>query len=119
LPNKHKLQPLFYVLVHLLSIPLMLTHHSSDVDPRPGKRDNCKNFYEDLNILEGHKAVVRIARKLLRRMRAVLLSQKMYVKGVTGNVTAKKTDAPALPAAKAKGRPKKAPAPAAGHHVTA
>jgi transposase len=66
--------------------------------------------------MKGHKAAVRIARKLLRRIRAVLLSQKMYVIGVTGNVTAKQVDAPGLPSPKVKGRPKKVSAPAAGHH---
>ena len=69
--------------------------------------------------MRGTKATVRIARKLLRRIRAVLLSQKMYVKGVTGNVTAEQVAAPGLPSPKVKGRPKKVPAPAAGHHVTA
>jgi transposase len=68
--------------------------------------------------MKGHKAAVRIARKLLRRIRAVLLSQKMYVKGITGNLTAEQIEAPELPAPKVKGRPKKVSAPAAGHHVT-
>jgi hypothetical protein len=68
--------------------------------------------------MKGNKAVVRIARKLLRRIRAVLLSQKMYVKGVSGNLTSEQIDAPALPGPKVKGRQKKVPAPAAGHHVT-
>jgi transposase len=68
--------------------------------------------------MKGHKAAVRIARKLLRRIRAVLLSQKMYVKGISGNLTAEQIEAPELPAPKVKGRPKKVPAPAAGHHAT-
>lgn len=34
--------------------------------------------------MKGQKAIVRIARKLLRRIRAVLLSEKMYVKGASG-----------------------------------
>lgn len=68
--------------------------------------------------MKGHKAAVRIARKLLRRIRAVLLSQKMYVKGISGNLTAEQIEAPELASPKAKGRPKKVSAPAAGHHVT-
>lgn len=68
--------------------------------------------------MQGNKAIVRIARKLLRRIRAVLLSQKMYVKGISGNLTAEQIQAPELAASKAKGRPKKVSAPAAGHHVT-
>lgn len=68
--------------------------------------------------MKGNKAVVRIARKLLRRIRAVLISQKMYVKGITGNLTADEIDAPGLPAPKAKSRPpKKVSAPTAGQHV--
>ena len=68
--------------------------------------------------MKGHKAAVRIARKLLRRIRAVLLSQKMYVKGISGNLTAEQIEAPGLAAPKVIGRPKKVSAPAAGHHVT-
>ena len=68
--------------------------------------------------MKGTKATVRIARKLLRRIRAVLLSQKMYVKGLTGNLTAEQIDAPGVPSPRVKGRPKKVPAPAAGHHDT-
>ncbi len=39
-------------------------------------------------------------------MRAVMLHQKMYVKGIEGNVTGKEIDAPALPPFKAQGRRK-------------
>lgn len=57
--------------------------------------------------MKGHKAIIRIARKLLRRMRAVLLSGKVYVKGITGDLKASQIKAPELPAPKAKGRPRK------------
>jgi transposase len=57
--------------------------------------------------MKGQDAIIRIARKLLRRIRAVMLSEKMYVKGVTGTQTAGEINAPVLPAPKKKGRPKK------------
>jgi transposase len=56
--------------------------------------------------MKGQKAIIRIARKLLRRMRAIMLSQKIYVKGIDGNVTSVQIEAPELPARKPKGRPK-------------
>ena len=58
--------------------------------------------------MKGHKAIIRIARKLLRRMRAVLLSGKVYVKGISGDVKAGDIAAPGVGVPKAKGRPKKA-----------
>lgn len=57
--------------------------------------------------MKGQQAIVRIARKLLRRIRAVLLSERMYVRGVDGAVTSIQIAAPCLPAPKAKGRPRK------------
>ena len=57
--------------------------------------------------MKSQKAIIRITRKLLRRMRAVLVSGKVYVKGIDGDLTSKQVDAPELPATKSKGRPKK------------
>ena len=57
--------------------------------------------------MKGQDAIIRIARKLLRRIRAVMLSEKVYVVGVDGNLTREAIAAPALPAQKKKGRPKK------------
>jgi transposase len=54
--------------------------------------------------MKGQKAIIRIARKLLRRIRAVLLSQKMYVVGVEGTLVAAGIEAPVLPPPKKKGR---------------
>ena len=56
--------------------------------------------------MKPQKAIIRIARKLLRRMRAVMLNKTMYVKGIDGNVTGKEINAPALPPTKSQGRPK-------------
>lgn len=58
--------------------------------------------------MDGPQAIIRIARRLLRRMRAVLLTHKQYVRGVTGALTAQQIQPPELPAPKAKGRPRKA-----------
>lgn len=58
--------------------------------------------------MKGHKAIIRIARKLLRRMRAILVSGKVYVKGISGDVKATEIEAPGVGVPKAKGRPKKA-----------
>lgn len=55
--------------------------------------------------MKGQKAIIRITRKLLRRMRAVMLSGRVYVKGIEGAVTGKQIDAPTLPVPKTKGRP--------------
>lgn len=57
--------------------------------------------------MKGQQAIIRIARRLLRRMRAVLLSGKVYMKGVKGAVTAKQIAAPDLQTPKPKGRPRK------------
>lgn len=57
--------------------------------------------------MKGQDAIIRIARKLLRRIRAVMLSERMYVSGIDGLVTAKEISAPSLPPPKKKGRPKK------------
>ena len=40
-------------------------------------------------------------------MRAVLLSGKVYVKGIDGDLTSKQIDAPELPSSKSKGKSKK------------
>jgi transposase len=54
--------------------------------------------------MKGQDAIIRIARKLLRRIRAVMLSNKMYVRGIDGNITSHEIDAPSLPPSKKKGR---------------
>ena len=56
--------------------------------------------------MKAQKAIIRITRKLLRRMRAVLVSGKVYIKGIDGDLTSKQIDAPVLPETKSKGRPK-------------
>lgn len=63
--------------------------------------------------MKAQKAIIRIARKLLRRMRAILVSGKPYLSGINGNLTSTDINAPELPAAKPKGRPKRI-APAGG-----
>jgi transposase len=66
------------------------------------------DYYKTLTgRMKGQQAIIRIARKLLRRMRAVLLSKKTYVRGIDGNLYSKDIAAPLLPALKKKGRPKK------------
>lgn len=60
-----------------------------------------------LRRMKGQEAIIRIARKLLRRIRAVLLSGKVYVRGISGNLCSKDIEAPSLPAPKKRGRPKK------------
>ena len=57
--------------------------------------------------MKSQKAIIRITRKLLRRMRAVMLSKKVYVKGIDGNITSQQINAPELPVPKLKGRPKR------------
>jgi transposase len=57
--------------------------------------------------VKGQQAIIRIARKLLRRIRAVLLSERMYVRGVEGAVSSQQIEAPCLPAPKQKGRSRK------------
>jgi len=57
--------------------------------------------------MKGQEAIIRIARKLLRRIRAVLLSERRYVCGADGRQTATQMDAPHLPAKGKRGRPGK------------
>jgi transposase len=38
--------------------------------------------------MKGQEAIIRVARKLLRRMRTLLLSEKMYISGINGKITA-------------------------------
>lgn len=57
--------------------------------------------------MKGQDAIIRIARKLLRRMRAVLLSERLYVLGVDGDVSSTGLSAPPPAAPKKRGRPKK------------
>jgi transposase len=66
------------------------------------------NHYQQLaKRMKKQKAIIRIARKLLRRMRAVMLSQRVYLTGINGNITAQHINAPKLSIPKSKGRPKK------------
>ena len=58
--------------------------------------------------MKGQDAIIRIARKLLRRIRAVMLSEKLYVRGIDGALTTSQLNAPCLPPPTKKGRPKKA-----------
>lgn len=73
------------------------------------RRDTAMlDYYQDLTKrMKGQDAIIRVARKLLRRIRAVLLSGRMYVHGVTGELKTTGIIAPVLPAPKKKGRPKK------------
>jgi transposase len=57
--------------------------------------------------MKKQKAIIRIARKLLRRMRAIMLSQRVYVTGINGDITAANINAPTLSNPKPKGRLKK------------
>jgi hypothetical protein len=53
------------------------------------------NYYLTLKKrMKGQKASIRVARKLLRRIRAVMLSGKPYVKGVRGNTMRGQAEAP-------------------------
>jgi len=66
------------------------------------------DYYQGLTKrMKGQDAIIRVARKLLRRIRAVLLSGSMYVHGVSGERTPAGVLPPVLPAPKKKGRPKK------------
>lgn len=66
------------------------------------------NHYKDLQKrMKGQEAIIRIARKLLRRIRAVLLSKRIYVSGIDEIITAKELNAPDLPLSKPIGRPRK------------
>jgi len=57
--------------------------------------------------MKGQDAIIRIARKLSRRIRAVMLSERMYVRGIDGRITSSMIGAPQLPKPKKRGRPKK------------
>jgi transposase len=57
--------------------------------------------------MKGQDAIIRIARKLLRRIRAVMLTERMYVRGIDGRLTSGEIAAPRLPEPKKRGRPKK------------
>jgi hypothetical protein len=46
--------------------------------------------------MKGQDAIIRIARKLLRRIRAVLLSERRYVIGIDECLTAREIGAPGL-----------------------
>ena len=66
------------------------------------------DYYKKLTKrMKAHKAIIRVAKKLLRRIRAVMLSDRVYVKGIDGDVTSDHINAPLLPPARLKGRPKK------------
>lgn len=54
------------------------------------------NHYNELTKrMKGQAAIIRIAKKLLRRMRAVLLSEKLYVSGINEPLTTEEIQAPA------------------------
>jgi transposase len=57
--------------------------------------------------MRGQDAIIRIARKLLRRIRAVMISEKMYLRGIDGNITASQINAPIILPTKNKERPRK------------
>ena len=73
------------------------------------RRDEAMlDYYQQLTKrMKGQDAIIRVARKLLRRIRAVMFSERMYVCGVSGSVVSSQVDAPALPVAAKKGRPAK------------
>jgi transposase len=65
------------------------------------------DYYRELTKrMKGQDAIIRVARKLLRRIRAVMLSQKMYVNGVCGTLLSAAVEAPDLTPSKKSGRPK-------------
>mgnify|MGYP003576678392 CR=1 FL=1 len=57
--------------------------------------------------MKGQDAIIRIAKKLLRRMRAVLLSKRRYITGVNELLTAAQLQAPKLAVPNKVGRPAK------------
>jgi transposase len=66
------------------------------------------DYYQQLTKrMKGQDAIIRVARKLLRRIRAVMLSERMYVSGVSGRIVSLQVDAPALPRPVKRGRPAK------------
>lgn len=73
------------------------------------RRDTAMlDYYGELTKrMKGQDAIIRVARKLLRRIRAVMLCGRMYVQGIEGHLTASDIQAPAPPTPKKKGRPGK------------
>jgi len=65
------------------------------------------NYRQLCTRMKGQDAIIRIARKLLRRIRAVMLSERMYVIGVGGHMVTSEIGAPQLSQPKKRGRPKK------------
>lgn len=57
--------------------------------------------------MKGQEAIIRIARKLLHRIRAVMLFSRVYVSGIDGELTLKDIGAPSPPSPKRIGRPTK------------
>lgn len=58
-------------------------------------------YYQSLTRhLKGQEAIIRVARKLLRRMRAVMLHETMYVKGIGRPIKSDQIDTPQRPVAK-------------------
>jgi transposase len=56
------------------------------------------DYYRELTKrMKGQDAIIRVARKLLRRIRAVMLSGKMYVNGIDGRLQTTDINAPSLP----------------------
>jgi transposase len=73
------------------------------------RRDTAMlDYYQQLTKrMKGQRAIISVARKLLRRMRAVMLSDRMYVNGIDGPLTACSIQAPCVPPPSRRGRPKK------------
>lgn len=62
-------------------------------------------YYQSLTKrMKGQEAIIRVARKLLRRMRAVLLNERMYVKDIDGAVKSEKINTPQLGKSKTNSR---------------
>jgi hypothetical protein len=57
--------------------------------------------------MKGQEVIIRIARKVLRIIRAVMVSKRMYVCGTSVELISKNIHAPVLPLPKKKERPKK------------
>lgn len=65
------------------------------------------DYYRELTKrMKGQDAIIRVARKLLRRIRAVMLSQKIYVNGVGGALVSAEVEVPEPAPLKKRGRPK-------------
>lgn len=64
------------------------------------------DYYKGLTKrMKGQQAIIRIARKLLRRIRAVMLAERIYVSGQNGGFTAEQLPAPPLASSTTKRRP--------------